>query len=148
MLKIYLDNCCYNRPFDNANDENVLMEAAAKLFIQSLIKYGDVLLVSSFVLHSEIMDNPAEYKRNSILRFVDNYAKTYVGSETRSEVTTIADEIMKAGIKTVDAAHIACAVLAESDYFITTDKRILRHKTDRTKIVNPITFVKLWKAVT
>ena len=148
MLKIYLDNCCYNRPFDNSNDENVQLEAAAKLFIQSLIKHEDILLVSSFVLYSEIIDNPSEYKRNSILRFVDNYAKKYIGSEIMPEVKAIADEIIKTGIKTIDAAHIACAILAECDYFVTTDKRVLKYKTDRIKLVNPITFVKHWKATT
>ena len=143
MLKAYLDNCCYNRPFDNANDENVRLETAAKLFIQSLIKYGDVLLVSSFVLYSEIADNPSEYKKHSILRFVDNYAKEYIGNERTQEALPIVNDIMKTGIKAFDAAHIACAVLAECGYFITTDKGILRHKTDRIKLVNPIEFVKL-----
>jgi predicted nucleic acid-binding protein len=124
------------------------MEAAAKLFIQSLIKYGDILLVSSFVLYSEIVDNPFEYKRNSILCFVDHYAKKYIGSEVRSEVVTIADGIMKTGIKPVDATHVACAILADCDYFITTDNRLLKYKTGSIKLVNPIAFSRIWKEVT
>jgi hypothetical protein len=58
-------------------------------------------------------------RNDSILRFVDRFAKHYVGGENESDVFPIADEIMKTGIKTFDAAHIACAVLAECDYFIT-----------------------------
>ena len=38
MLKIYLDNCCYNRPFDNQKDRAIGAETQAKMFIQSLIK--------------------------------------------------------------------------------------------------------------
>jgi predicted nucleic acid-binding protein len=125
----------------------VQLETAAKLFIQSIIKYGDILLVSSFVLYSEIIDTPSEYKKNSMLRFVDGYAKEYVGSERTSEALSIASDIMKTGIKTFDAAHIACAILAKCDYFITTDKRILRFQTDRIKILNPIKFIKIWEAM-
>ena len=144
--KIYLDACCYNRPFDNAGDVNVQRETAAKLFVQSLVKYGDILLVSSFVLYSEIMENPSEYKRNSIIRFIDDYAKEYIGSETAPQVLAIASEIMQTGVKAADAAHVACAILAECDCFISTDKRLLKYKTDRIKLLNPVEFVKQWES--
>jgi len=147
MLKIYLDNCCYNRPFDNSSEKKVRLETEAKLFIQALIRYEDVFLVSSFVLYSEILDNPSEYKRNSILRFVDNYAKEYLGSEIMSQALNIATEIMQTGIKAFDAAHVACAILANCDYFITTDKRILKYQTDRIRILNPIEFVEIWEKI-
>jgi hypothetical protein len=35
--RIYLDNCCFNRPYDNQNNLLVLLETEAKLFIQDLI---------------------------------------------------------------------------------------------------------------
>jgi predicted nucleic acid-binding protein len=143
-MKIYLDNCCYNRPFDNANNLNIQKETAAKLFIQSLIRYGDIMLVSSFVLYSEILEIPLEYKKNSILRFIDGYAKEYIGSETLSQVLKIALEIMQKGIKAADAAHIACAILAECDCFVSTDKRLLKYKANRIKLLNPVEFVKQW----
>ena len=147
MLKIYIDNCCYNRPFDNSNDNNVQIETAAKLFIQSLIKYGDIFLVSSFVLYSEIIDNPSEYKKNSILRFVDDYAKEYISSTIIPEALNVASDIMKSGIKAFDAVHVACAILAECYYFITTDKRLLRYKTDQIELLNPIEFIKIWEGI-
>jgi predicted nucleic acid-binding protein len=125
----------------------VQRETTAKLFIQSLIKHGDIVLVSSFVLYSEIMETPSEYKRNSILRFVDNYASEHVGNEKTPEALPIANDIMQTGIKAFDAAHVACAILAECDYFVTTDKRLLKYKTDRIKLVNPIDFVKGWEAI-
>jgi predicted nucleic acid-binding protein len=144
--KIYLDTCCYNRPFDNVNDINVQKETAAKLFIQSLVRNGDILLVSSFVLYSEIMENPSEYKRNSILRFVDDYAKESIGCESSPQVLSIASEIVQTGVKAADAAHVACAILAECDSFVSTDKRLLKYKTDRIKLLNPVEFVKPWES--
>ena len=143
-MKIYLDNCCYNRPFDNANDMTIQKETTAKLFIQSLVRYGDIVLVSSFILYSEIMDNPSEYKRSSILQFVDSYAKEHIGSETSPQALAIAAEIMQTGVKAADAAHVACAILANCDSFITTDKRLLKYKTDRIQLLNPVEFVRQW----
>jgi hypothetical protein len=37
-LKIYMDNCCYNRPFDDMTQVKLKNEAAAKMYIQSLVK--------------------------------------------------------------------------------------------------------------
>lgn len=37
-LKIYLDMCCYNRPYDDQSQLKVVMETQSKLYIQSLIK--------------------------------------------------------------------------------------------------------------
>ena len=39
-MKIYLDNCCYNRPFDDQTALKVHLEAIAKLAIQADIKRG------------------------------------------------------------------------------------------------------------
>lgn len=147
MLKIYLDNCCYNRPFDISKEPWVLAETKAKLFIQSLVKYGDIRLVSSFVLYAEAAENPSVYKRDAILQFIDQYAKEYISSESKSDVLIIADEIMQTGIKAFDAAHIACALLAKCDYFITTDKRILKYQTKRLQLVNPVSFIEKWENI-
>jgi len=49
----------------------------------------------------------------------------------------------KNGIKPLDALHIACAIEAKCDYFITVDKGILKkkHLSHEIKIVNPIDFL-------
>jgi hypothetical protein len=54
-------------------------------------------------------------------------------------------EIMQTGVKYADAAHVACAILANCDYFITTDKRLLKYQTDCIKLINPIDFEYLWR---
>jgi len=35
--RFYLDNCCFNRPYDDQNNLNIRLEAEAKLFIQNEI---------------------------------------------------------------------------------------------------------------
>ncbi len=34
MISVYLDNCCYNRPYDDQNQPKVYLETQAKLLIQ------------------------------------------------------------------------------------------------------------------
>jgi hypothetical protein len=43
------------------------------------------------------------------------------------------------------ALHIACAVYANYDYFISTDDRILKYETDMINIIDPIDFIKVWE---
>ena len=49
---------------------------------------------------------------------------------------------MKTGVKEKDAAHIACALLAGCEYFITTDDRLLKYENDRIGIVTPVEFLR------
>ena len=48
-MKIYLDNCCFNRPFDDQSQLRILLEAEAKLRIQENIRSGTFELVWSYV---------------------------------------------------------------------------------------------------
>ena len=49
-MRVYLDNCCYNRPFDEQTQLKVLLETEAKLRVQFLMRNGDVEYVWSGVL--------------------------------------------------------------------------------------------------
>ena len=44
-IRLYLDNCCFNRPFDDQSQLTVRLETEAKLFIQEEIKKGTFELV-------------------------------------------------------------------------------------------------------
>ena len=57
-MRIYLDNCSYNRPFDEQLDIIVRLEAEAKLYIQELVKENRLDLVWSSVNEYENNDNP------------------------------------------------------------------------------------------
>ena len=63
MDKIYLDNCCYNRPYDDQSQLKIQLETQAKLKIQHDIKQGDYKLVWSYVMEYENSNNPFEEKR-------------------------------------------------------------------------------------
>ena len=143
--KIYLDNCCLNRPFDDLTIGKNALEATAKMFIQSLVKYKSITLYYSFMSQIEIYDSPFNERKQYILDFIEKNANGFIGKRRLGEIETLADEIMQKGIKKKDATHLACAIIANCDFFITTDKRVLNYTTGRIKIVNPIYFVETWE---
>ena len=145
MLKIYLDNCCYSRPFDDLSQEKIKNEATAKIFIQSLIKYKSIELYYSFMSQSELDDSPFEESKAHIFDFIENNATAFIGENHLDALKSLTDEIIKTGIRIKDATHLACAIFAKCDYFITTDIRVIKYKTDKIKIVNPIEFMKMWR---
>ena len=117
-MRIYLDNCCFNRPYDDQSQLTVSLEAQAKMSIQKQIMSGDLELVTSYMLIAENDANPSASKRDSIKHFIDNHTTVYVNDKHESEIDTIADGIMKTGIKYVDACHVACAIYADCDVFL------------------------------
>jgi len=60
----------------------------------------------------------------------------------KEQVNELAKEISATGAKTADAIHTACAILAECDYLLTTDDRLLKYKSERIEIIDPIEFIK------
>lgn len=57
-MLIYLDNCCFNRPYDDQEHVNVFLETQAKLYIQENILTGRFKLVWSYILQFENDQNP------------------------------------------------------------------------------------------
>jgi predicted nucleic acid-binding protein len=145
MLKIYLDNCCYSRPFDDLNQTKVNEEAAAKLFVQSMIKFKVMKLYYSYISLAEIYDCPYKDIKDAVLKFIKEVNAEYIGADKESDINPFVEEIMKTGIREKDSRHVACAIYAGCDYILTTDKRLLKYKTDKIKLVNPIDFVKIWE---
>lgn len=142
-LNIYLDNCCYNRPYDNQEQIRIYIESQAKLYIQQKIKEKKLNLIVSYILLYENSQNKYNHKKMAIEKFINEYASIYLTEKNKEEVQDIALSIIKSGIKEMDALHIASAILAKSDYFITTDDKILKYNDYRIKILSPCDFIKI-----
>lgn len=143
-LRVYLDNCCYNRPFDDQGQLSIQLETQAKLWIQALIKDGKVDLVVSFFSLFENNANTDTDKAEHIAEFFLN-AAVYVDETRLLEIRKLRDEIMATGIKHKDAIHLSAAILADADYLVTTDKRVLKYRSERIKTMNPIDFINVWE---
>jgi len=144
-MKVYLDNCSYNRPFDDQSQIRIYLETQAKLYIQRLIQNKRLSLVVSYVSRFENDDNPLFRNKITTERFFEN-ATTYVDIDKAEIIEKKANEIMKYGIKANDALHISCAIESACDCFITTDDEILKkYKNSEIKIYSPIEFLNIWE---
>jgi len=139
-LMIYLDNCCYNRPYDDQAQTKVVLETLAKLYIQELVLNKKLKLVWSYILKFENSQNSFEAKREAIAQW-EKLSVRFVGKS--EEVVALAKEIEATGVHQADALHIACAIAAKCDYFISVDNRVLKYRDDRIAICSPVDFVNM-----
>jgi len=137
-----LDNCTLNRPYDNQEQIRIALETEAKLYIQTCIVKGSIEMAWSHMLYYENSKNTNIAKKNAIVNFAKNAKITVIGN---ANITLMANDIKATGVKEIDALHVACAIEANCDYFITTDDRVLKYKNDRIIIVDPIDFIKSLK---
>lgn len=140
-MKIYLDNCCFNRPFDDQSQIRIRIETEAKLKIQEEVRSGKIQLIWSYILDYENNRNPYIERKVRI-----NGWKKYAiqDIDENPEVLKTANLLNKLGIQKIDSLHIACAVFSKSDYFLTTDDKILHRgaQIDYININDPIGFIK------
>ncbi len=140
-MLIYLDNCCFNRPYDKQLTFTVRTETEAKLIIQDMVKENQLDLAWSYILDYENSQNPFEEKRAEIKKW-KNLSKTF-STETEM-ILKNAESFQKSGFKAFDSLHLSCAVSVNCNYFITVDKGILRKSVKLNKfieILNPIEFI-------
>ena len=136
--RIYLDNCCFNRPYDNQIHLKIELETKAKLKIQEMIIEKDLDLIISYVLEFENDDNPFPERKTAIEDFF-KFASSNL--DETSEILSIASDARKTGLKTKDSLHVACAIAANCEYLVTTDSRFLKYKDTRIKVINPLEFI-------
>ena len=139
-IRVYLDNCTYNRPYDDQSQAKIELETQAKLKIQRMIKDQKLELATSYMSLYECGENPDLSKAELITTFINQHSSVYVSLKNKVAIEKEAQEIMKTGIKFKDACHIACAIMAKADYLVSTDIRMLKYKTNELKLINPIEF--------
>lgn len=133
-MRVYLDNCCFNRPFDDQRQTRVRLESEAKLCIQEHIRDGMLELVWSYILDFENAANPFEERRIAISGWKQSAT---IDIEETTAILQQANALVGCGLKAKDALHISCAIAGGCAYFVTTDDDILK----RGKAVQGITIV-------
>ena len=90
MMRIYLDMCCFNRPYDPQDQLKISMETQSKLKIQRLIEEGKLELIGSYTLDYECSNVPVPMRKRSIKEFLYKNMSGYVGIERDKEISIIA----------------------------------------------------------
>jgi predicted nucleic acid-binding protein len=144
VMRIYLDACCLNRPFDDQTQARIRLEAEAVLMILTECETGDWEWISSAVLDWEIEQMP-DLERLRRIRSLVAHAHQWapVGP---SEIER-AQELESWGISAYDALHLACAESGGAGVLLTTDDRLLRRSVARAselsvRVANPLTWLR------
>lgn len=143
-MRVYLDNCCFNRPFDDQTSLTVRLETEAKLSIQNNIRSKKLTLGWSYVLDYENNANPLEERKQEIQQWKALSDAVVIETPT---ILTEMNRCVAIGLKSLDALHIACVINLKCEYFLTVDKGILKKSTaiSNIHILNPIDFVMAWE---
>jgi len=144
-MRIYLDVCAIQRPFDDAIQQQILDETEALHKIVKLIEQNAIALVGSFALEYENAANEDEGKREfteMVLLLARERVKPSPAVERRTST------FKALGMDTWDATHLAAAVEAGVDFFCTCDKKLLRRarKAD-TGLTRVVTLLELIEEV-
>jgi hypothetical protein len=139
-MRIYLDHCAYNRPFDDQSNIKNQLETTAKLYIQDQVRQGKYDLVWSYMSDLENSNNPNLENKNSI-QLWESIAKYKCRSS--ENILARGKQIEQNKIRSNDALHIACAIESQCEYFITTDSGLTNKEIGEIKIVNPIDFIRM-----
>ena len=130
-MRVYLDNCAFNRPFDDQSQLRVRLETEAKLYLQAAIRDGKVELVWSYILQFENEANPFADRKFAIAKWRVMASEEVVES---SDLLAQAKRLANRGLKSKDALHVASAIEGSCDLFVTTDDKIIKRLSDLTEI--------------
>ncbi len=143
---IYLDNCCYNRPFDDQTQERIHLESEVILTVLKMGQMKQVVIAGSEILELEMSRMQDENKKQKVIdlyRVADLHIPYTESIKKRS-----ADIMSISKIHAFDSLHIASAEEANADVFLTTDDR-LEKMTEKlklgTRVINPLRFA--WEVI-
>ncbi|MDR0628886.1 MAG: hypothetical protein LBG24_04485 [Treponema sp.] len=142
-MKLYLDNCCYNRPYDDQTQERIHLEGEAVLAIINKYKQNDNEIIGSPVLDMEIEQIRNIEKQEEVRNFYEETINRKIGYNL--DILKCVKELSEqSNIRTLDRFHLSFAEYAEVDVLLTTDdkfKKACSKLNLNTKVMNPLNFL-------
>ena len=136
-LKIYMDSCCFNRPFDDLSHDKTRLECEAVLTIISKCENGIWDIFESDVLNDEIDRITDAVKKQKVIEL---YSSASIYLEINDEIIGRAKELYEINIKPFDALHLASAEHGGADILLTTDKKFINRALQsnaKIRVANP-----------
>ena len=136
-FKIYLDSCCFSRPFDEITNDKMKLECEAVLTIISKCEEGIWDIFESDILDDEFDRMTDLIQKQKVLGL---YSSTSIYVEINDTIISRAKEFHTVNIKPFDALHLASAEYGEADILLTTDRKFLNRalkSNAKIKVSNP-----------
>lgn len=145
-MRIYLDNCCYNRPFDDQTQDRIHLESETVLAVLRRGQTGLYQIIGSDILELEMNQMRDIVKRTCVKEL---YKVAAVHGFYTEETRKRSQEIMKQSkIRTFDSLHIALAEALQADVLLTTDDKLEKMAAKlelKVKVMNPLKF--MWEEI-
>ena len=122
-MRLYLDVCSLNRPYDDQSIDRNRLEAEAVMVIIGRVSQGQHSLVSSEIIDREVAACP-DIEKAELVKETLQIAKRHV-IFTPAEANRFR-ELSRLGFGKLDAMHLACAEAAHCHYFVTTDDKLTK----------------------
>ena len=142
-MRIYLDVCCLNRPFDDQSQERVRLEGEAVKLVFDLMAKGHHQWASSEAVEYEISRHPNERQRANLEVLLETAPDRLVLDQ---ETVALAEWLESEGVPAMDAIHLALAERHGCDILLTTDDTLIRRvrrlaRPLRTRVENPARWI-------
>jgi predicted nucleic acid-binding protein len=143
LLRLYLDTCCYNRPYDDQTQERVHLEGEAVLAIINKLNRTDDEVVGSPILDIEIGQIENADKQEKVKSFYTQTINRTIGynNDILKRVRELSEQ---STIRTFDLFHLSFAENAGIDLLLTTDDKFEKacSKLDiKVRVMNPLEFL-------
>lgn len=142
-MRIYLDACCVNRPYDDQQQDRIRLQAEAILLIMQHCQKQEWEWIGSEVLNFEIEQMPDLERKDRVeLLMTSVYHVIPLHDVERKR----GKELEALGFHAFDALHIACAESGKADILLTTDDKFLKkgskyaHKL-KTRVKDPVSWL-------
>jgi predicted nucleic acid-binding protein len=139
-MRIYLDTCCLNRPFDDQSQPRIRLEAEAVALVLERFHRRKWKWIGSSILMYELGQTKNKDRRERLLLLA---GESHLVIEITEEILSHAEKLELMGFDAYDAIHLASAEQAKVDIFLTTDDNLLKI-SDRNKqlfsfiVINPV----------
>ena len=143
MRRVYLDTCCFNRPFDDQEQLRVRLESRAILIVVESVLRGDCALIGSDAIDAELaaIRDPKRRRRvMKLARAATEHVSIDAGGSRRQQL------LEGMGFGVYDSVHIACAEAAGADVLLTTDDALIRRARRlqhqlAVRVANPVSWL-------
>lgn len=132
-MKIYLDACCLNRPFDDQRQARVRLETEAISLILQKLHQRDWEWIGSDILVYELEQTEDVERKEWLLLLAGQSHQTV---ETTEKILTQAEKLETSGFDSYDAIHLASAENAKVDIFLTTDDNLQKAANRNKKLIS------------
>jgi predicted nucleic acid-binding protein len=120
---LYLDMCAIQRPHDDQSQVRIRLESVAVLGLLEHCRTGGAELAASDALIFEAGRNPYPVRRAHAEAAL---AAATVRQPLTPAVEARADDLVLAGLRPLDALHLASAEAIGANFFCTCDDHLLR----------------------